>query len=595
MSSVDPSFLSVSIDQNAPIYLPAAYVRAQQAQLVKAQQARKASSGKIFSDYLHIASHIGPGLERPNEGLPYTVLRQLADASPIDRIIIDTRIMQMKRVARRAIGRGALGFAVRHVRDADPDFDVPEGIKNLCRQLEELINTPEAPFHSTARDFFVAAVEEELVIDRKAMVITRNSRGQPIKWHLLDGSTIRPVPAVIFAEIQRQATGQQRQVLGYDQMAYQLSEQSGFNLTEAAYCQIVDAQIVGAWADDEMSIDITNPTVALNWWGYGRSLLEKSWRLSDAFLKAWMFNVELFKMNYPESILVVKGAYDEDGLRAFKRKVLGEGDWRDSNWRLPVLPMEDEDGVVESVKLRDTPKEMMFAEFLSSVIRLKTAAYRMHPSMVNFSQDSQGGITIAGNASERTEIEQAQEEGYIALLDSIGDWLTRSVVREYHEDLRVVWLGLDDESEDAKVERAVKKAASYATTNEVRKEMGMKPMPAEIPKAPADFIGAYQAAIQILQQAEQMEAQAGGQGYDDGDFGDSGQAGGQAGGQDDQPWWQQKGQDDQPTPPAGQGGGGAPPAPKAQRGGPQHLDEEAGALKRSRSSRHLSISIEDTP
>lgn len=586
---IDPSFLPVSIDANAPIYLPAHYVREQQAQLLKA---RKVASGKIFSDYRRISTQLGPGAEKPPEGLPFELLRQLADISPIDRIIIDTRIIQMKRVSRRALGRNAIGFAVRHVRDTDPDFEVPDGLKKLCRELEELIATPEAPYHSTARDFFVECVEEELVIDRKAMVITRDGRGRPIKFHLLDGATIRPVPAVIFEEIQKRAKNPEARVLSYDQVADVLSEQSGFDMRRAAYCQLVDAQITGAWADDEMSVDISNPSVALNWWGYGRSLLEKSWRLSDAFIKAWTFNTELFKLNYPEAVLAIKGAYDEEGLRAFKRKVLGEGNGTDNNWRLPVIPMEDaEQGALELVKLRDTPRDMMFVEFLSAMIRLKCAAYRMHPSMVNFSQDSQGGIVFNSAADKESEIEQAQEEGYMALLDSVSDWMTRTIVREYHEDLRMVWLGLDDEGEDAVVDRAIKKLENYATLNEVRKEMGMPAMPKGIPTEPADFVGAYQQAIQIIQGAQQMQqqmdAQQQQQGYDQGDFGEG----------DDQQ--QQPGQGQQPPqPPMAQGDGqqqpgGAPQAPRPQRGGPQHLDEEQNQGKPFGKSRHLSILVED--
>jgi hypothetical protein len=589
---VDPSFLPVSIDHSAPIYLPAHYVREQQAQLVKA---RSVASGKIFSDYRRISTQLGPGAEKPPEGMPFDVLRQLADTSPIDRIIIDTRIMQTKRVARRALGRNAIGFAIRHVRDADPDFTVPEGLVKLCRELEEIINTPEAPYHQTARDFFSSAVEEELILDRKAMVLTRDARGRPLKFHLLDGATIRPVPAVIFEEIQKRAKNPEARVLSYDQIAETLSEQSGFDMTRAAYCQLVDAQITGAWADDEMSVDITNPSVALNWWGYGRSLLEKSWRLSDAFLKAWTFNVELFRLNYPEAVLAIKGAYDEEGLRSFKRKVLGEGDGTDNNWRLPVIPMEDaENAALELVKLRDTPREMMFAEFLGAMIRLKCAAYRMHPSMVNFTQDSGGGIVFNSAADKESEIEQAQEEGYMALLDSLADWLTRAIVREYHEDLRLVWLGLDDEGEDAKVDRAIKKLENFSTVNEVRKEMGMKPMPPGTPKDPADFIGAYQQAIQILQGAEQMkqqmDMQQGGQGYDQGDFGDGG-------GDDDQPPWMQGGQQNGRQPPMAQGdgqqNGQAPAAPRPQRGGPQHLDEEQGQSRGRPFGKSLVITVED--
>jgi len=590
---VDP-FSLVRIDGSTPIYLPSAAVRAENEALIKAAEARrKVSHGKVFSDFRHLASHIGPGLEKPLEtGVPFHLLRSLADQSPIDRIIIDTRIMQMKRMARRAMGRDAVGFAVRHVRDADPDFTVPEGLQALCRQLEDLISRPTAPFHATVRDFFAEAVEEELTIDRKAMVISRDARGRPVKFHLVDGATIRPVPVVVFAEIQKEYAGNpDRRVLSYDEMLWQLSDVSGFDLTQAAYVQLVDAKIVGAWRDSEMSIDITNPSVAINMWGYGRSLLEKSWRTSDAFVKAWMYNVELFRLNYPEAVLAIKGDYDEDGLRAFRRKVLGEGDGQDNNWRLPVIPFADpENSGLEMVKLRDTPRDMMFAEFLSAMINLKTAAYRMHPSMVNWTQDRGGQIVFRGQSSERDAIEQSQEEGFHALLDSLGDWITRAIIAEYHDELRLVWCGLDKETEDARVARAIQKTQGYASVNEVRAELGLGPAPKD-PKDPGDFIGGtYLQGWQALQQAQNQQQQAmmgGGQGYDDGDFG-------KGGGDDHAPPWMQGG-DNQDQ---GQGQQGdddnadaTPDALQPQRGGPQHLRQEAAQVRKAM-PRMMTIRVE---
>lgn len=600
MQQADP-YSYVHIDGDTPIYLPSSLVRAEQEKAARKRELIRAaifddyqheedaallkgqgsSPGRLFSDTRSVHAGIGPGLDKPTNGLPFELLRELADASPIDRLIIDTRIMQMKRVSRRAIGRNAVGFAVRHARHNDPDFDVPEGLRKLCREIEALISTPTAPFHQTVRDFFTMAIDEELTIDRKAMVISRDRRGRPVRFHLVDGATVKPVPTVLFDEIQKEydRTGRQRILSSYDydQYMYRLSEQSGIDLYRAAYVQVLDGQIVGGWRDSEMSIDITNPSARVNWWGYGRSLLEKSWRMSDTFLKAWLYNNELFGLNYPEAVLIVKGRYNEKGLQAFKRKVLGEGDAVDRNWRLPVIPMEDDRGTVEVQKLRDTPKDMMFQEFLQTAVRLKCAAYRMHPSLINFSVESSSGgsLVFQSNASQEDVISLSQEEGYHALLDSIADWITRVIVQEYHEDLVFCWVGLDQESEDARVERVTKKVNSFITINEARAEMGLKPLPAELPTEPGDFVGSYTQAIQTIQGQQQLEAQQGGDGYDEGDFGD-----------DSQERFGQQGQDDQQQ-------RGAPQAPRPQRGGPQHLDEESKELQRSRSRRVLTIEAVD--
>lgn len=599
MSGPSPYALA-AIDGQTPIYLPSSYVREQAETLLKA---RKQAAGRVFADYRLAQTSHGPALDRdPQQGLPFDLLRQLSDVSPIDRLIIDTRIMQVKRVARRSMGRYEVGFAVRHIRDGAEDFDVPEGLQKLAREVEETLARPTAAFHATVRDFFTSAIEEELTIDRKVMIISRDRRGRPIRFHLIDGATVRPVPAVVFEAIQAEYERGRSSILpSYDEVAYRLSESSGWDLTRAAYVQIVDGQIVGAWEDDEIAVDITNPTVRINWWGYGRSLLEKSFRLTDAFLKAWNYNLELFRLNYPEAVLAVIGDYDPEGLAAFKRKVLGEGTGVDNNWRLPVIPFPDETGKIEMVKLRDTPKDMMFAELLQALVRLKCAAYRMHPSMINFTVDSSaGGVIFRSSASEEEVISLAQEEGYQAILDSLGDWLTRSIVQEWHEDLRLVWVGVDDDTEDKRIERAERMAQSIASINEARATLGLKPMPKGIPEEPADWIGSYQQAIQMIMGQQQQQAQQGGDGYEDGDFGDQDQ------GQNMPPWMQQGGQGDQDQGDQDEEQGqperteppGPPGAAKPARDGPLHQDGEGRALRRSmaarrRPLRHLTLTIEE--
>jgi hypothetical protein len=538
----DPGFLQVSIEgSKGPIYLPSGWVRAEQEKLIKA---RRQAAGRLFSDYKQ-SYDMQPGMEQPPEALSFDLLRDLADTSPIDRLAIDTRIYQIKRVARRAMGRDGVGFAVRHIRDADPDYEVPDGLQKLCRQIEDLIAAPSAPFHTTMRDFLASAVEEELTIDRKAMVLTRDRRGRPIRFHLIDGSTVRPVPVIIFQEMQKQyLNSENTRILSYEETAHRLSERHGLDLTKAAYVQIVDNAVTGAWQAHEMSVDITNPTVRLNWWGYGRSVLARSWGLSDAFLKAWRYNLELFKLNYPEAVLMIRGEYDEEGLAAFRRKILGEGDGTDNNWRLPILPTDGENDNIQMAKLRDSPKEMMFEQFLQSLVRLKCAAYRMHPSLINFTTESGTGSIVFNAPDQEREIALSQEEGFNSLLASIGDWLTRELVQPHHPDLCLVWEGLDRQSDEQRMQLIQQKVNSIYTINEVRQAEGLDPIEG-IPEQPGDFIGNFQQAVQIAA-GQQQAAEQGPEGM-------PGANGAGPGGDDDNDqespaapaWWQQMQQQQQ--------------------------------------------------
>ncbi len=149
-------------------------------------------------------------------------------------------------------------------------------------------------------------------------------------------------------------------------------------------------------------------------------------------------------------------------------------------------------------------------------------------------------------------------------------------MREYDKDLQFVWVGLDKESEDARVTRITQKVQSLITIDEARAELGLKPLPKELPTKPGDFIGSYDQALQILQgQQQQEEQQPGAGGYDDGDFG---------GQEDDDQGQQQQGfpgsQRSQKTPPMPQG--------NPQQGGPQHTDEEMQGAEKVQKSRAAS-------
>ncbi len=555
------SYSPVSFGRRSPFYLPDAIIKAEEDALIKAQ---RAASGKLFSNFSRFSQQsVGPGLDKPPDGLTFALLRLLATRSPIDRIIINTRMMQMRHVARQAIGRAGVGFAVRHVRDADEDFDVPEGIKKLAREVEEIIGRPMAPQHQHFRDFLTCATEEELILDRKAMVIVRNREGKPIKYYLLDGATIKPVVSVVFEE-QRTALNSNGERITYEQAIERIGIRSGgIDLSDKAYVQVIDAQIVAAWRAEEMSVDITNSSVEVNRWGYGRSMLEQSWQISDAFLKAWNYNLELFKLNYPEAVLMVKGStgINREGLDGFRRVVLGE-DETNINWRMPVLPIDDPQADIKAVKLRDTPKDMMFAEFMQSLIRLKCAAFRMHPSLINFTVESSGSAIIQSNASQADQISASQEEGFHALVESMADWLSRTIAQEYHKDLRVVWIGLDKEAEETIISRLQTETQTYLTINEARTKRGLKKLPKGVPTEPGDFIGNYEQAVGIVtgQQQQQMDQQGDQQDqqgqYDQGDFGqgDDNKAGGGN-------WWEQAAKGEKQT-------------NQPQKGGQQHPEEE---------------------
>jgi hypothetical protein len=436
--------------------------------LQEAQQERTAR-GRFFSTANYNQGAASYGYTKPANSLPFDMLRQARDKSLIDKIIINARVMQMKQMAKRIVVPGKqVGFSVVHENYADPNYKPTPDVIRRCKEMERIIDNVNTEIHPAGfRDFAAVAVDQELTYDRKAMVITRDRTGRPIRYHLLDGTTVRPMLVVLHQFMEKMNINNRGQAIDSYYM------ETGIDLSSAAFVQIIDGLPVAAWTKDEMSIDITNPSVEINKWAYGAgSLLEQSITATATWLQAWAYNDGLFNQDSPESILFLYGDVDPIGLGAFQRQILdqtGSGDYQ----KIPVVPA-DQGFKAELVKIRELPKDIQFPELLRIIIQLKTAAYRAHPSIVNFSIDkgSGGGMNIGSN-SEDELVKSANEEGFQTICHSIATWLTRTIIRPRYDDL-VMMFDVDLEDEARRIEILGKQAEVGLTFNEWRRAQGLQ-------------------------------------------------------------------------------------------------------------------------
>lgn len=467
--------------------------------------------GQFLSYYAQYQPwNIAGGWRKPTDTVPFAFLRDVARKSVIDRLILDTRIAQVKHFARPVVVPNIqVGFRVVHERYKDPTFQEDDDVKRRCAEVQRRLCNVTPEVHNTIRDFFTMMVEEELTLDRKCIVIYRDREGRPEHFHAVDGATVRPRLQVLLPWMF------ENKVYNEGVAAEILSYKHKVDITNASYVQEVDGQFVASWTAEQMSVDITNPQASVNHYGYGLSLLEKSLEATKAFVFAWNFNTELFKTNYPEAILAVLGDYDPVGLETFKRQVLGEVG-PGSNWRLPVIPGGPGDQFkVEVQKLRDTPQEMLFGEMMRMLVAIKCGAYRMHPSEVNFSSDMGSQSTIFGRQDTESEVANAVEEGLHTLLDSMADWLTRAIVKQNYDDLQFIWDGLNRPDENTLIANLSAETAAYKTVNEARAEKNLPPLEDEM----GDYINnpLFFQMAQMKQMEEQQQQQQ--EQYEQGDFG----------------------------------------------------------------------------
>ena len=447
------------------------------------------NASRFFSNYAFQNMVAYGAREKPAGTINFESLRQAASKSFVDKILIRARKDQMKSIWQRAIDskQKQPGFKVVHDRAEDKDFEVTDDINKRCREMEEFLSNPTpvehvdvfphgVRVHNGLKDLVSRLIAAELVIDRK--VIRRYNRRDGkgyAAFHWLPGDTIKNVDESVGEWAEKNEPGKKITRNTVKKMSYD----SGFDISQSAYVQMVDGMVVEAYTEDEISVHISNPSDELNRWGYGESRLELSLDLTTTLLYAWQYNKEIFKTDYPESIISIVGDYDKEGLAAFKQQVLGEsggvGNWH----RSPVIAagegVDKQNFKVETMKLRDTPKDMMYDQLFRFMIMFKCAAYGAHPTLLNFSTDGGGQGGLFGH-NPKDEIAESKEHGLKPSLLDFCEWWTQDLIKPRYDDLKLVLVGLDDDNEKEVLELREKRGKNYITRNEARMEEGLKPI-----------------------------------------------------------------------------------------------------------------------
>ena len=441
----------------------------------RALQMLQRKMGTVFSPSSLLGNMMDYGVTHHPYGMAaHRALRDTAEKSVIDALIISARLHQVAHVARRIIIEGKQkGWKVVHYRHIDPDFQPDPSVRDRCVAVEQFLENPRADVHPGGfRDLLMRAAESELILDRKCLIIERDRRFRPLRFHLLPPDDILPRMAVLNPIMaQLNVTGSEGEERA-TQFVYQLWQ---VDVSEAAYIQVLDGQVTGAWRAEEISVDICLPTSRLDAWYYGNSPLQRSMGMSTMLIYAFNYNEKMFTAAWPEAFLNLKGAVSEEDLAAFKQQIYAEVGAQ-GNQRLPVIAMGDEENGAELLKLRDSLHEMEYTQLVRLCVALKCSAYRAHPSLLNMATDNGGASPIINNGTEEVQIALAQEEGLASLTSNIADWLTRALVQWIDPELRLVFSMQDQPTEVEQIQLWEKKTALGFTVDEFRASQGQPPL-----------------------------------------------------------------------------------------------------------------------
>lgn len=102
--------------------------------------------------------------------------------------------------------------------------------------------------------------------------------------------------------------------------------------------------------------------------------------------------------------------------------------------------------------------------FANNLASSNCSAFGAHPSIVNFSVDSSGSSLMSHDP--QSEIEFSKEHGFLPQLMDFCEWLSRAIVKPTYEDLKVIIIGLDDQSDKEKLDMVIAKVSKYVSRND---------------------------------------------------------------------------------------------------------------------------------
>lgn len=236
--------------------------------------------GAYLSDLADEWSYWGQGQpdRKPATTLAFGTLRDKYRNSPIDKLIVMRRQMQIRRVANRCIVPGKqVGFRVVHERHADPQYVPSAETLERCQLMERLICNVARDVCRDVKQFAAMVIKEELVIDRKVMLkFLDDKTGKPVGYAPIDGATILPRIAKLLPWMERHGIRDAAQAASMysDELRVQgirAANGKEIDLTKAAWIQVVNEEIRGAWSKDEMDVDIVNRDIELDQIQIGRA------------------------------------------------------------------------------------------------------------------------------------------------------------------------------------------------------------------------------------------------------------------------------------------------------------------------------------
>lgn len=438
----------------------------------------KAGPRSLMFDPLSI--QFAMGYKDRRYSLTYDILKRIPQQLSLIAAILQTRCNQVASFAVPFRLSKSLGFAIRH---KNPARLTTKGEREFIQSVETFIYNCGAakpnPHSPLARDdfetFLKKIVRDSLMYDQACFEVVPDHRGLPYEFIAVDASTIRLAANNIdldYATAMRHNLNYQmgpNSVLTGQVGPYRTLQVKNPELEDVpSYIQLVNGIIRNTYTRGELAFGVRNPRSDIYIQGYGYSELEQLITIITAHLFAEEYNRRFFMQgSAPKGILNFKGDnLTPDQLEAFKRQWRANLEGVENSWRTPI--MQAEQGV-DWIDLHPSNQEMEYSMWIEYLIKITCAVFLIDPAELNF--DMHGGVqqTPLFESSQEWKLKASRDRGLKPMLRFIAKLINDQIVSKLDDHFTFDFLGLDELTEQEKLEVNKEKLASYMTLNEIRR------------------------------------------------------------------------------------------------------------------------------
>jgi hypothetical protein len=419
-------------------------------------------------------------------GVSFELLRLAVKRCLLLQAIHQVCSHDMLMLSRRAQTPEVLGWRVQHLAEADERVNTTTpAMQSRCDKVARLFLCPHPLYEKTFRGFLAKVMDDYLTLNRVAIELIRNYKGQVVQFRAVDAATILPTYRLLQRFISQEYD--QRGPLAYEVAARLLEHDTGLPLLDSEYVCVMRGQLVGTFAPGELLVWEDMPVTDVRVL-FPPSYVEKALEGVISWVYAFAYNRTYFSQGNPiEVILGITGEIQDDSFVALQEQLRENFSGIKGAWRVPLVQLPV-DGQLSVLRLKENHKEMQFAEWMATLEELACSIYRVSRRRVNTDMRAESA-SLTGGQARQEEIEASKEESFKVHSAFLAEHFTE-LVHLLDPEMEFTWTGLDITNRDEEIKVEQIEVTTYRTVNELRLKHGDEPLPgkwADLPLNPLIF------------------------------------------------------------------------------------------------------------